>query len=126
MKNLSSKITLLLISALFFQASLFAQVPANDNCANAKLIKSDSVCVTGQSRLLGEQLMNATNQPYTLTTSCGYVVNALDVWYKFVAKTKYPTVTISNQHANWGGIGSVRIQMFSGSCGAFTEKACSV
>lgn len=125
MKNQTSRIALLLMCTLFSQVILLAQ-PANNNCANATLIVTDSACVTGTSRLTGQTLTGATNQAYTLTSACGQLATASDVWYKFVAKTKNPSVIISNQGTGWGGIANVRIQLFSGSCGSFTEKACGV
>ncbi|HMK03826.1 MAG TPA: PQQ-dependent sugar dehydrogenase [Ferruginibacter sp.] len=126
MKNPTSRITLLLISVIFFQAALLAQ-PVNDNCANAKLINTDSTCVTGTSRLLGETLTAATNQVYTLTSTCGQLATARDIWYRFVAKTRNPTITVSNPGSGWGGIANVRIQIFAGTCGptSFTEVACA-
>ncbi len=113
-------------SFFIFTSTLLAQIPANDNCANARLIVTDSVCVTNTSRLTGQTLTNATNQVYTLTSTCGHLATASDVWYKFVTKTSYPSVSISNPGSGWGGIGNVRIQLFSGSCGSFTERACGV
>ncbi|HMI78525.1 MAG TPA: PQQ-dependent sugar dehydrogenase, partial [Ferruginibacter sp.] len=126
MKNPTSRIILFLIFVLFFQGIAMAQ-PANDNCANAKLIYTDSTCVNGTSRLLGETLTAATNQVYTLTSTCGQLATARDIWYRFVAKTKTPTITVSNPGGSWGGIGNVRIQLFSGTCGpaSFTEIACA-
>ncbi len=117
---------LVLSNFFFLSSTLLAQAPTNDNCASARLISTDSVCVTNTSRLIGQTLTNATNQVYTLTSSCGYLATASDVWYKFVAKTKYPSVTISNQGSGWSGIGNVRIQIFSGTCGTFTERACGL
>ncbi|MEO7307834.1 MAG: hypothetical protein ABIR78_03760 [Ferruginibacter sp.] len=126
MKPMLQCFALVLFNFFFFSSSLLAQAPANDNCSGATLIKTDSVCVTGTSRLLAQTLTGATNQVYTLTSSCGYLATASDVWFKFAAKTKYPSVTITNQGTGWGGIGSVRIQMFAGNCGVFTEKACGL
>ncbi len=124
MKPAIKSFALFLLLLFSFVQVLLAQ--ANDNCANATLIRTDSACVTGTSRLLAQTLTGATNQAYTLTSACSYSATASDVWYKFVAKTKNPSVIISNQGTGWGGIGSVRIQLFSGSCGSFTEKACGV
>ncbi len=114
------------INLFLFTANTLAQAPANDNCVNAILIRTDSVCVTGTSRLTAQTLTNATNQPLGIPTNCGYIATAYDVWYKFVAKTKYPTISVSNQGAGWGGINNIFIQLFSGSCGTFTAKACGV
>ena len=121
---------ILIAVALFLSLSKisFAQ-PANDACANAKLINTDSVCVTGTSRLVGETLTAATADGYTIPTACAYLSTARDIWYRFVAKTKMPTITISNQGSGWGGIGNVRIQLLRGTCGntSFVEEmACGI
>jgi glucose/arabinose dehydrogenase len=110
-----------------FPQTILFQPPANDDCANAKLINSDSTCVTGTSRLVGETLTNATDEGYTITSSCFSSTNTPDVWYKFVAKSKTPTITISNPGTGWGGIANVKIQLLSGTCGVntFTEIACA-
>jgi glucose/arabinose dehydrogenase len=125
MKPFYQSCAVFLLCIFFFSITLLAQ-PGNDNCANATLITTDSLCVTGTSRLTGQTLTGATNQVYTLTSSCGYLATASDVWYKFVAKTKNPSVIISNQGTGWGGLANVRIQLFAGSCGSFTEKACGL
>ncbi len=98
--------------------------PANDLCADARLITTDSTCVTNTSQLTNQTLTGATSQTYTVTSSCSHANNAADVWYKFVAKTKNPTITVSNPGSGWGGIANIRIQLLSGSCGSFTEVAC--
>ncbi len=126
MKPILQCFVIVLVNFFFFTATLLAQVPANDNCASARLITTDSVCVTNTSRLLAQTLTNATNQAYTLTSGCGHLATASDVWYKFVAKTRYPSVTIANQGSGWGSLANVRVQLFSGSCGAFTERACGL
>jgi len=119
--------TFIVFLLLISSTTLLAQ-PGNDACANATLISSDSVCVTGTSRLTGQTLTAATNQAYTITSpGCSHDPLARDIWYKFVAKTKNPTITISNQHSNWGGIGNVRIQVLTGTCAtSFTQVACGV
>lgn len=111
---------------IFICTCLFAQ-PGNNDCANATLITTDSTCVTLTSRLVNQTLSGATSQNYTVTSSCSHANNARDVWYKFVAKTKNPTITVSNPGTGWGGIGNVRIQLLSGTCGvaSFTEVACA-
>ncbi|MGG9960170.1 PQQ-dependent sugar dehydrogenase [Ferruginibacter sp. SUN106] len=108
-----------------FSQTILFQPPANDDCANAKLIVSDSTCVAGTSSLTGETLTDATDQGYTIASSCFSSTNTPDVWYKFVARSKNPTITISNQGSGWGGIGNVKVQLLSGSCGALTEVACA-
>ena len=124
MKLCFKSFILFLMPVFFFSATILAQ-PGNNNCANATLINTDSACVTGTSRLLAQTLTAATNQVYTLTSSCSYLATANDVWYKFVAKSKNPSVIISNPGTGWT-LATVRIQLFSGSCGSFIEKACGL
>lgn len=108
-----------------FSQTLVFQPPVNDNCANAKVINSDTTCVTGTSRLTGETLTAATDEGYTITSTCFASTNTPDVWYKFVAKSQTPTITISNPGTGWGGIANVKLQLLSGSCGSLTEVACA-
>ena len=86
---------------------------ANDVCSNAVLLTSGSTCVNTAGTLVGSS--------YTVipTIGCG-VASRNDVWYKFVAQTTKPTITLSSTPAN------PRIQLFSGSCGALTSVSCSV
>ncbi len=121
MKTIFRYATVLSMQFFLCTALLHSQ-PSNNNCANAKLITSDSACVTGTSRLVGETLNSATGDGGTITSSCTAVASQ-DVWYKFVAKTQFPTITVSNLGANWGT--RLKIQLLSGSCGSFTEVACA-
>ncbi len=122
MKPSLHKVLLLLVPMLVFGSEIMAQAPANDNCANATLITSDSACVVGTSQLNSQTLASATGDGGTITTSCTAVASQ-DVWYKFVAKTSQPTITVSNLGSNWGT--KLKIQLLSGSCGSFTEIACA-
>jgi len=110
----------LLICTVIFTNSVNAQA----TCASALTITTDSACVTGTSRLIGQTLSGATADGVTIASTCGVQASYQDVWYRFVAKTKTPTITISNVGVGWGGIGNVGIQLLSGSCGSFTEIAC--
>ena len=85
---------------------------SNDLCSGAILLTSGSTCVNTAGTLVG-----AT---YTAIApiGCG-VASRNDVWYKFVAQTTKPTITLSSTPAN------PRIQLFSGSCGALTSVSCS-
>ena len=115
---------LTIVCFFVFQLNLFAQ-PGNNTCGLASTILTDSACITGTSRLIGQTLTGATNDNYTITSTCGVLATYQDVWYKFIAKTKTPVVTISNVGAGWGGIANVGIQLLSGTCGSFTEVACA-
>jgi trimeric autotransporter adhesin len=123
MRLFTTKFVLIIALVFCFKSNLFAQ-PSNDLCSNAKLISPDTACVTGTSRYIGETLTAANNE-VSITSACG-IANARDVWYKFVARTKTPTITVSNQGSGWGGIANVRIQLLSatGSCTGFSEVAC--
>lgn len=105
---------------IFISVYLFAQ--PNNNCASATWITTDSTCVTGTSRLTGQTVSNATYEALAIPNSCGYV-SARDVWYKFVARTKYPVITLSDLTGNLTS-SNARIQLFSGTCGSFSEIAC--
>ncbi len=119
MKPAIKSLVFFLIS-IFFTAALLAQV--NNNCASATLITTDSTCVTGTSRLTGQTLSGATADGGAIASTCT-AINAEDVWYKFVAKTQFPTITVSNLGSNWGT--RLKIQLLTGSCGGFTEVACA-
>ena len=108
------------LMSIFFTSELIAQV--NNNCANAILITTDSTCVTGTSRLTGQTLSGATTDGGAIASICT-AINAEDVWYKFVAKTQFPTITVSNLGSSWGT--RLKIQLLAGSCGGFTEAACA-
>ena len=121
MKPSEKRVTLFLLSMLFFTGMTFAQ-PANNNCANAILITTDSACVLGTSQLSGQTLSSATADGGAIASSCT-AVNSQDMWYKFVAKTPQPTITVSGLGTSWGT--TLKIQLLSGSCGSFTEVACA-
>ena len=124
MKSPIRNLVLTLMCLLFFSVNLLAQ--ANNSCASAALIVPDSTCVTGTSRLTGQTLTGATyvaGELGTTTSSCTFVA-APDVWYRFVARTKYPTITLSGLGAGLT-TGALKIQVFNGTCGAFNEVACN-
>lgn len=110
---------------IFISTYLFAQVPGNNDCANARLITTDSACVTTgltPSMLTGQTLRNATGDGGAIASICT-AVNSQDVWYRFVAKTKFPSIKMSNLGTSWGT--RLKVQLLSGSCGSFTEVACT-
>ncbi len=97
------------------------EIPPNDNCANAILITSDPDCVGGTSSYTNQTLNGAIADGGSITSNCTNTNNP-DVWYKFVAQTKYPVITVSNLGASWTN--RLKIQLLSGSCGSFTEVGC--
>jgi trimeric autotransporter adhesin len=89
--------------------------PVNDSCAAATLLTSNTSCANTTGTLL---YSTAT----TSLAACGNT-NSADVWYKFVAKSIFPTVTLSNVGANLT-TAVPYTQIFSGACGALTQNVC--
>ncbi len=86
---------------------------SNDLCAGAISIQSTSGCnnVSGTTVL-------AT---YTTIPTLGCGANTIDVWYSFVAQTQNPLITGNGSGANGNRL---RLQLFSGNCGALTPMLC--
>jgi trimeric autotransporter adhesin len=105
----------------------FAQAPVNNACAAATTIFPGIDCINGTSKLVNQTLTAATADGYTIASACGQQANARDIWYKFTARSKYPTITSSNYGSAWGAGSNFKIQILSGTCGAtsLTEVACA-
>lgn len=95
--------------------------PANDDCSGALTLTPAYTC-TGGSQLTGQTLSNASSTG--LASSCGTATSP-DVWYKFVATSTRPNVTVSNLGSSWSA--SLRIQLFSSTsaCTGLTEVGCA-
>ncbi|NOU39234.1 MAG: gliding motility-associated C-terminal domain-containing protein [Ferruginibacter sp.] len=95
--------------------------PLNDNCANATAltVNPDYNCgvVTGGTTI------NATSSPTLPTPTCS-AFNGWndDVWYTFVATNANHRVSILNVV---GVTTDMAMSIYSGTCGALTEIACS-
>lgn len=89
-----------------------ASAPANDLCSGAILLVSGSTC----TNILGT-LINATATAGLPV--CGNA-NSPEVWYKFVAQSAYPIITLGSVGGNLT-TAVPRIQLFSGSCGSLTQ-----
>jgi trimeric autotransporter adhesin len=81
----------------------------NDNCIGAQELSTASTCINA-----GGTLLNATAN--ATVAACGNV-NSAEVWYRFVAKSPHPTITLSNVGSDLNSAGA-RLQLFSGSCNA--------
>jgi glucose/arabinose dehydrogenase len=86
--------------------------PANDLCANAVSLSSQTSCSTTAGSLTYASYTTGGGLP-----GCGPVTH--DVWYSFVAQTTNPTITVG------GALANPRFQIFSGSCGSLTSVMCS-
>ena len=84
----------------------------NDLCANAIPLELSGSCtrITGSLSLTTS---NASGAP-----ACGNG-SSPDVWYRFVARTTNPTISLSNIGTNLN-TASTRIQLLSGTCGSFS------
>ncbi|WP_460558809.1 T9SS type A sorting domain-containing protein [Ferruginibacter profundus] len=95
-----------------FSQTLAFLPPANDACSGATLLTSGVTCSNTAGTLI---YANATAG----LAACGNAASP-DVWYKFVAQSAYPTITLSSVGANLTTAGP-RIQLFSGTCGSLTQ-----
>ena len=103
------------ILCLGFSLHVFAQ-PSNDNCSGATVLTSNTICTNTPGTLVGATLTSLW------LLGCGNG-NSPDVWYQFVAKSVYPTITLSSVGTNIAA--NIRVQILAGSCGSFTELGCN-
>ena len=113
-----TQITWLLAGLFFLSLKLSAQA---DVCGSATLISSDQG-VAGAGISTGTY-NNATSDGGNIASSCtGF--NGQDVWYRFVARSQYPTIRLYNLGSSWGT--QLKLQLLGGSCGGgFTEFGCA-
>ncbi|MEO7307833.1 MAG: T9SS type A sorting domain-containing protein [Ferruginibacter sp.] len=88
-----------------------ASPPGNDNCSGAILLTSGTSCSNTSGTLI-----NATATAGL--PACGNALSP-EVWYRFVAQSAFPTITLSSVGANLI-TANPRIQLFSGICGSLT------
>lgn len=90
--------------------------PANDNCAGAITLTSSTSC----SNTAGN-LGPASNSAVTITAPDCAATFFNDIWYKFVAQTTNPTITLSGLT----GLANPGIQLLDNNCGGtFTPLFC--
>ncbi|HVF98133.1 MAG TPA: T9SS type A sorting domain-containing protein [Flavisolibacter sp.] len=107
-----------LIFYLIFTAGWFSvpsKLYAQNTCASAAVLNSSTVCVNTGGTVIGSTYGS------DLPTTCG--LPRYDVWYRFVAQTANPTITLSGIGANFT---NPELQLLSGICGGFSNVACSV
>ncbi|HTE27905.1 T9SS type A sorting domain-containing protein [Flavitalea sp.] len=93
-------------------------VPANNLCANAILLTASTSCVNTRGNMYGSTVSAATIAAPNCASGANY-----DVWYRFVANTTNPTISLSNIGA---GFINPEMQLLSAtSCTAgFTSYYC--
>ena len=90
--------------------------PANDNCAGATSLTSNTTCVNTAGTL------NIATANGATPLGCFAAGTYYDVWYSFVAANATETVTLSSLGAN---ITNPRMQIYGGTCAALTNlSAC--
>ena len=106
-----------LLFLMLLSSAAFAQ-PANDLCSNATTLVSypGSSC----SFPTAGTLTGATYTAGSGLTGCSGSTS-VDVWYSFVAKSPNPTIRVSQTS---GSAGLRRIQLFTGTCTAFSTSVC--
>jgi trimeric autotransporter adhesin len=91
--------------------------PANDLCGGSTLLTSSTSCVNTTGNFYA-----ATLTATTITAPDCASAATRDVWYRFVAQTTNPTITLSNIGVNFTNPG---IQLLSNNCGGtFTSFYC--
>ena len=93
--------------------------PANDACTNAQLLTSAVPCAVGNLR----DASGPSTSTSSIASVCGGATSP-DVWYRFVAQTSLPTVTLSSMGNNMKP--DAQLQIFSAaSCAVATLNANS-
>ena len=88
---------------------------ANDECAGATTLTSNTSCNNNQYRL-----KNATASA-GIPVGCAAGGAHYDVWFQFIAQATSQTVTISSLQSNFT---NPEIQLFSGTCGSLNSIVC--
>ena len=97
-----------------FNICVTHSAPANDDCAGAILLTSNTGCVNTSGTL------NLAT-PSAVPLGCGAAGTYYDVWYSFVAAAAIQTVTLSNLGAN---ITNPRLQIYTSTCAALGAPVC--
>jgi hypothetical protein len=92
----------------------FAQ-PVNNLCGSATTLTPAPGCLNTAGTLTAATYTAGVGLP-----GCGTAV--ADVWYRFVASSTTPTITVAQTS---GVAGLRRSQLFSGTCASLTSLACS-
>lgn len=97
---------------VFLLIPVLSLAQPNEDCTGAITLTPSLTCVNTAGTLVGSAY---TAIPSPCGSSSG---NRNDVWYRFVATTANPTITISNAPAN------TRFQVYSGTCGSLSPVVC--
>ncbi|HEU4472214.1 MAG TPA: PQQ-dependent sugar dehydrogenase [Flavisolibacter sp.] len=98
-----------------FTILMTVPAPSNDECADAISLTTGGTCYGVQGTLAG------ATASASIPVGCAAGDPNDDVWYKFVASSTNPTISLFNTS---GFSSSAQLQLFSGSCGSLTSRAC--
>ncbi len=124
MNHLHPKFILFIACSFFLTVAAKAQ-PGNNSIGSATLIVTDSTCDASTSLRTNQTLSGATYLAADIgsTASACTWVPSQDVWYKFVAKSTSPTISVYNLGSSWGS--SLKLSLYSGSAGSLTSRLCA-
>ncbi|HEY7418688.1 MAG TPA: hypothetical protein VH593_26150, partial [Ktedonobacteraceae bacterium] len=104
-----------------FNICVTAAAPSNDDCNGAITLNVSANC----SKVFGTVSLATLSTGFGTTGTCtGSGSAAYDVWYKFIATTTNPTITL----ADFGGAftGTRRAELYTGTCGSLNPlNQCS-
>lgn len=104
-----------------FRICVTDPAPANDGCTGT-LLNSAPTCVPGGSQFTGT-MQAATLSTVTISgVNCELNPVAHDVWYRFVAESPNPTISLPT--VGTGLAGNVRIQLLTNCTGTVTSLGC--
>ncbi|MET0298323.1 MAG: T9SS type A sorting domain-containing protein, partial [Flavitalea sp.] len=92
--------------------------PVNDECSGATSLTQGTSCTS-----IGGNLVHASASATAVPGDCGNA-GSPDVWYSFTATSPYPLINVTNAGAQLTSSG-LRVQLFSGVCGALTSLVCN-
>lgn len=124
MRILHLPVFFLLIFTISFTYVATAQ-PGNNAIASATLIVTDSTCTAGANLFTNQTLSGATylaGEIGSTASTCTFVASQ-DVWYRFVAKSTAPTISVYNLGSGWGS--TLKLQLYTGTTGSLVPGLCS-
>jgi len=101
-----------------FSICITDPAPSNNLCGGSVLLTSSTSCVNTAGNVYGSTLTATTIS----APNCGSAAT-YDIWYRFVAQTTNPTITLSSVGASFASVAG--LQLLSNNCGStFTSYFC--
>jgi gliding motility-associated-like protein len=118
-----NKFTCLFITLLIITSKVFSQVPANDNCSNARFINLDAtgnICFTSTNQF-------ASSDGFSNTCDAGATAplppGGREVWYTYIASGPINTITVTPSGAT--PIQKASITVSNGNCAIGGTNVCN-